>query len=245
MGKCWWCGKEADSREHKYKKSDLLREFGRGPYQKNKAIVRVFGGKQYSLQGPDSLEAKFKKSLCSNCNSVRSRPFDAAYDIFVSYIRTNEKIILSTGQFKFSDIFGSQWKSQRNNLIRYFVKHICCRLDEVRIPIEPELILFLNGSQNLKYIGMKFEIREDIANMLDQINTGAIWIGDLVCMKSESTGEISDVQSFYGYRWLRLNYIYDMKIGNFKSNFEEDCIKLDFYYNIPPSEINVFKSKNS
>src|SRR2546423_12673051 len=32
-GTCWWRVGIADSREHKYKKSDLVREFGAGPWQ--------------------------------------------------------------------------------------------------------------------------------------------------------------------------------------------------------------------
>jgi hypothetical protein len=31
-GACWWCGSPADSREHKLKRSDLVREYGRPPY---------------------------------------------------------------------------------------------------------------------------------------------------------------------------------------------------------------------
>ncbi|MFC5112013.1 hypothetical protein [Kibdelosporangium philippinense] len=30
-GQCWWCGSVADTREHRYKRSDLIRDFGKGP----------------------------------------------------------------------------------------------------------------------------------------------------------------------------------------------------------------------
>jgi hypothetical protein len=32
IGTCWWCGNTADSREHRFKRTDIEREFGRGPY---------------------------------------------------------------------------------------------------------------------------------------------------------------------------------------------------------------------
>jgi hypothetical protein len=31
-GRCWWCGAPADSREHKMKRSDIVREYGKPPY---------------------------------------------------------------------------------------------------------------------------------------------------------------------------------------------------------------------
>ena len=40
-GRCWWCGQQADSGEHKHKRTDLVREFGRGPWKDQTAVVQV------------------------------------------------------------------------------------------------------------------------------------------------------------------------------------------------------------
>jgi hypothetical protein len=41
QGSCWWCGAPADSREHKLKRSDLVREYGTPPYGGMRTLARV------------------------------------------------------------------------------------------------------------------------------------------------------------------------------------------------------------
>jgi len=60
--KCWWCGNQADSKEHKYKRSDLIKEFGRGSYSGDKELVRVFDSQLRKIQGPNSNEVKFSNN---------------------------------------------------------------------------------------------------------------------------------------------------------------------------------------
>ena len=106
------------------------------------------------------------------------------------------------------------------------------------------MIQFLNVNKNLKYIKMNFEIREDIAIFLKATTCGGLFIGDLNCMISKSTGIISFVESFYSYRWLRLNYIYDIGIMKFESNFDKDLVKLSSVYNVDPNEVLKSINKN-
>jgi hypothetical protein len=58
--RCWWCGNAADSGEHKYKKADLVREFGKGPYKGAKELVRVIEGQLKIIQGPNSKRLNLK-----------------------------------------------------------------------------------------------------------------------------------------------------------------------------------------
>ena len=141
-GLCWWCRNEADSGEHKYKKSDLLREFGKGPYEGNEKLVRRISGEMRKIQGPKSVEAKFESNLCQRCNNDMSQPFDIEYDKFVQFIKNNEDDIIDKKQFRFSDIYGQNWQDGRLNLLRYYVKHICCRLVSAKILIRDEIIGF-------------------------------------------------------------------------------------------------------
>jgi hypothetical protein len=38
---CWWCGVPADSREHKFKRRDLIREHGQAPYVRGATLGGV------------------------------------------------------------------------------------------------------------------------------------------------------------------------------------------------------------
>lgn len=240
--KCWWCGGLADSAEHKYKKSDLLKEFGSGPYKSHNEIVRVVHEEKVrKIPGPKSQEVKFPNNLCQNCNNNRSQPFDIAYSEFVSYLKNNEEEIYLSKQFQFSNIFGKNYEIKKNDVIRYYVKHICCRLASAKVLIKDEIKNFLNGSLTLKSISLNMEVREDIVALIKRwekegITTGSLWIGDLSCILNEKAGYVRNVSSFYGYRWLRTNYFYDNEIV-METNISDDIVILGAGYEISPQMI--------
>lgn len=240
---CWWCGNAADSDEHKYKKADLVKEFGKGPYNGKDELARGIEGKLRKIQGPNSKEVKFEKVLCQSCNNERSQPFDNTYDVFTEYLRSNEKDIIAAKHFKFSEMFDVDWKNQKLNLYRYYVKHICCRLANSGVLVRQEMIDFLNGSEELKFIRINLEIREDIVAMMEELrkeglDDGCLWVGELLYQISKVTGKISEAQSFFGYRWLRINYLYDYSILEVEDNFSEDIVNLDTAYNIHPELVH-------
>lgn len=240
--RCWWCGSQADSKEHKYKRSDLIREFGKGPYAGSDELLRGFDSQTRRIQGPNSNEVKFSNCLCQDCNNRRSQPFDLSYDAFTTYMKMNEQKIWASKQFNLSTIYGANWVVKRDNLVRYYIKHISCRLASERVLIVPEVIDYLNGISTLKYISMNLEIREDIVAMIQHsaqtgIGDGGLWLGDMPCMMSQSTGEVNEVTSFIGYRWIRLNYTYDDRLLLRENSFSTDQIVLQSGYNIEPSTI--------
>ena len=82
--KCWWCGAEANSREHAIKKTDIKRVYGNPPYSnQNQPFVASGPNKRFKVQEPNSKKVKFNLNLCSECNNSRSSSFDRAYDKFV------------------------------------------------------------------------------------------------------------------------------------------------------------------
>ena len=102
-----------------------------------------------------------------------------------------------------------------------------------------KLSVFLDGAPDLMFLKFHLEIRADIVAMIkilkkDGLDDGCLWMGDLICKISKSTGEISEVNSFLGYRWLRMNYSYDYGIGPSEDNFSGDIVKLESAYNIDP-----------
>ena len=81
--KCWICGNEADSREHKHKKTDVNRAFKNVPT--NDKYIGVFksGEIERHVQGVDSKLLKFEKVICQRCNNQSSQPHDFAYEKFL------------------------------------------------------------------------------------------------------------------------------------------------------------------
>ena len=106
-GMCWWCSNPADSAEHKYKRSDVVSEFGRPPYYDGSSLLRVVGGKVVGnkVRGPTSGHFKFRVGLCGQCNSTRSQPFDVAYESLTAFIRVNEDAMLQNRSIDLIQIF--------------------------------------------------------------------------------------------------------------------------------------------
>jgi hypothetical protein len=142
-GNCWWCGDPADSREHKLKRSDLVREFGPPPYYGARTLQRVSGAGSQSVTGPGSAVFKFDPSLCARCNDTRSQPFDRAWDAFTNFLAKNEKMILATQHVDLRSVFGGTWLTQAADIARYLVKHLICRIvHELPGPIKLDAPLF-------------------------------------------------------------------------------------------------------
>ncbi len=127
---CWWCRERlADSREHKFKRSDLVREHGRGELRGERTLV-IFGDRTREARSTKNDALKFTESLCSYCNNQRSQPFDNAYDRFIEKLLEEEANVLAERRFDLAATFGPDWKRLTEDTLRFFVKHICCRISE-------------------------------------------------------------------------------------------------------------------
>lgn len=243
-GECWWCEAPANSREHRHKRSDLIREFGPGPYLGDDALVRgVAGRPPREVRGPNSKQFKFEATLCERCNSARSQSFDRAYEHFAAFIRDNEREILKVGAFRWSNVYGTLWRTRLVDLKRYFAKHLACRMAEAHLQVDENLTLFLDGSTtDLASLSIEFEIRSDIEAALgvlegSGIASGSLWLGELTGMKSRSTGEMLSLSSFLGFGWLRVNYRYG-GAGSIVTNSIDDVVRLPRGYNVDPSQFS-------
>ena len=134
MVKCWICGGVFNSREHKFKRSDLVRSSatwapGDRPYF-------VGSGGRRRIPSADSRIATFGKVLCGDCNSARTQPFDRAYEVFSEWVNSANHNIMAMPQLDFSCIYGADFETAVLNLQKYFVKHLGCRLasDHYQIP---------------------------------------------------------------------------------------------------------------
>jgi hypothetical protein len=205
-GLCWWCqDRPADSREHKLKRSDLVRQFGPGPYNKELASTRE--GRVRDMQGPNSRLAKFKATMCAKCNNERSQPFDLAYDQFTTYIHDNERHVLASRSVDLRAVYGSDWEAGRDGLLRFMAKHIGCRLAENEVEVPEPIRLYLDGGpEPHAELSMEFEIRADIAKLTKTgvLAEGSMWLGDVYFSELDDEGRALVMESHYGYRWLRV-----------------------------------------
>ncbi|MCW3767339.1 MULTISPECIES: hypothetical protein [Paenarthrobacter] len=158
-GTCWWCGAVADSREHKYKRTDLARLQGDGPNL-------VWGGDEGRLHNIQSIRkspaVRFEMDLCRRCNDTRSQPFDRAYDTYSAYIWENADSLWGAPGLDMKAIFGIDWERKQLDLGRYFAKHFASRMVLDGLPVPAGLLEFLNGAVTAKNVRFCFTIDEGL-----------------------------------------------------------------------------------
>jgi hypothetical protein len=239
---CWWCGNTANSREHRHKKSDLKRIFG-GDKKFDAVICR--DDETIYLQGPDSHKAKFEKSLCHNCNTARSQKFDLAYDQFITYIINNQDKIIRTGKFDWEDIFGENYIENKMNVLRYYTKHLCCKLSSNNITINKSIIDFLNFKTPIQYLYIKFEINLDLMKFLEFMrkehgDIGNLYAGPVTVQENKKEG-LEWVYTFYTYKYFQIKFIYsdDIREEFFSGYNHYNVCKITpvrSYYNVHPEK---------
>lgn len=139
-GTCWWCGRVADSREHRHKASLLRRMWG------DEGVYLGQEGKDlFEVPGPNSRSVKFTKILCQNCNNTRSQPFDKAYDLYADYIHSNSHRLARSRLLDWRDVYGSNWQESARMLGCYAVKSFGCWIAESGFPPPTVFAQFLDG----------------------------------------------------------------------------------------------------
>lgn len=146
---CWWCGGGDLTREHKFKKSDLLRMYdqsglvwGDGAYLRTVQSIRKSG------------TVRFTASLCAKCNNEHSQTFDYAYEKFSNYVWQNLDAIAHNEFLDMAVIYGACWQDKALDLARYFAKHIACRMAHDGYMVPATVVPFLNGGAVLLNVQM-------------------------------------------------------------------------------------------
>ena len=163
--KCWICEvREADSAEHSKKRSDIVREYGRGPYKGDRAPIFYRKGKFTDIQGPNSGLLKFGKSLCEQCNNANTQPFDLAYDHFVDWIVKNEATVMRRRFIDFADVYGENFESFQRNLFKYFVKVFGCALCEHGHVVPTDVVNLLREQYFTTALKISMAVNEVVAS---------------------------------------------------------------------------------
>ena len=134
--RCWICGDEATTREHKIKKSDLHKSV----FKENRpAFLSTSKLQNRIVQGPGAQSLKFKKSLCVSCNGSLTQPYDKAWQRLSLYLKTQISEETDPTKIIIADCFQA---SKQMKLLRYthlyFVKWLGCMLIEANASFAQE-----------------------------------------------------------------------------------------------------------
>lgn len=237
-GKCWWCGQPADSREHRYKKTDVIKAFGPAPWAVKPVRFASGAGQGQEIQGPKSDRLKFAAVLCSACNNARSQEFDHAYRIFSDFADDNAEAFAARSVIDFRKIYGVDYRRHQKFLTKYFVKHVCCRLAEDRIKVPEAVIEYLDGTQKrLTHLSLTLGVNAKIYEMEQHLEKahaippGSLWLGDHTCTYSQSRRVLLTAHSHVGYKWLWLDYMWNFERKSATTNLQFRRTRLPVFHN--------------
>lgn len=196
MRKCWSCGAVADSAEHRIKKTDLVRAFGRGPYKVPFAPVHERLRILTPIQGPRSAVVKYAPSLCHRCNTTATQAYDKSYDSFIVWLFANEQAVLHRRIIDFKEAYGDSFEDSQRDLFKYFVKSFGCRLISARQSVPPDLVALLPRKKFYTALKITFCVNEDVMLLPVSRRSGFIGKGDLTAFMSSATPSI-----LQGYAW--------------------------------------------
>jgi hypothetical protein len=209
-GTCWWCGAAAGSREHRYKATDLRREFSRAEYEEGEVIVRR-GGDTETVAGPKAGVVKFKDVFCPHCNNARSQPFDCAYDRLVEWFAENEDAVEASGALPLEEV-DRDWPELVEGVCRYFVKHVGCRIADRDYEVPSSFAAYLDGGDFPPGLVLSFELDAvfgAINRMLKESPTphgtsGSLFLDPITGEVSREEHKASVLRSHWAYHALQV-----------------------------------------
>lgn len=205
MSKCWICDSKADSAEHKFKKSDFVRLWGKGPYKNDNELLHFKEGNQKFIQGPNSKKVKFEKIICHKCNTTLTQPFDRAYAEFIKFVENNTAEIIHKRMINFQSVYGDDFEEKQRNLFKYYAKCFGCRLADAGRDIPKDIIDLLPKKAFQTGLRVTFHVNEDMA-LLPNEDQG-IGMANLYYIERnpvENTGYFCG----HNFKWLNFNYWY-------------------------------------
>jgi hypothetical protein len=132
--KCWICGNEATTGEHKIKASDLRDLYGRVTPEQP-LFLHTDQRRNQKVRSIKSKKLKFDLSLCPHCNNSLTAPYDNAWEQFSNFLR--EKPSIAKGDsILLHEVFPRDTLRTMLYVHLFFVKLFGCVIVEGRIPID-------------------------------------------------------------------------------------------------------------
>jgi hypothetical protein len=149
---------------------------------------------------------KFDRNLCRRCNNERSQPFDAAYTSFISFVAANERNALRARRADLAEVIGADWPNRPEDVRRYYVKHISCRLAEAGLGVPTQVIRYLDTGARMNWVSLGLVtsgewalIAKGMARHVEPLQ-GPLVAYQLEGRRHSQTGELAGVSSGYQYR---------------------------------------------
>jgi hypothetical protein len=127
---CWICNRnEANSGEHKTKRSDLLAVLGK-PTQDNPFHIHDLVRRNLPVKSLDAKILKAPKNICAECNTTRTHPHDRAWEHMSDVLRARQ---FKVDQWvRASRIFPHDTRRSMTDVHLFFVKLFGCLLCEAK-----------------------------------------------------------------------------------------------------------------
>jgi len=238
---CWICGAPSNSREHKIKKSDLVRRYGSQPFRNVGGVLHFVDGEYRKVLGPRAKTLTYDPLICSDCNNAKSQPWDAAYEQFEKWVFENAEIILQRRFILLEDVFGNDsYSVSCPALYKYFVKAFGCRLSHTGFAVPADLVALLPQERFLTKLRLAFAVNKSLIAFAPEHRDIFLGIGDLIRIDSRSRGVMERYTWHMQIGWLRISFFYDVVVpcglgapwvsdcaclylGEFKADFPGDA----------------------
>jgi len=220
---CWIClDKKPLTGEHKFKASDLRNEFGR---EKMSKLVRGTGiDTLEEIQGVKSKKAKFKNSICANCNGSVTQKADEAYSTFVKSLPESPNTVEDLYEvFETADFLNGTSK-KCIELYRYFGKLLGCHIIENDLVVPENLRSFV-ASENDEvsvYLKLNFdEFARNVTNLLAENvgYSGYVGHGGLCVPCNRETHVPQRFVSSYTLGTVMFEFWHDLKPNYLTENY--------------------------
>jgi len=133
--KCWICGKEAKTGEHRVKASDLRIYFGRVT-QQTPLYTHTNERKNIPIGSLKSDRLKSDALICNRCNSALTQQYDKAWEKLSNHLNTNWLQLQRSQQVDLSKVFPGSRRKSLLNVHLFFLKLFGCMVVEHAVPID-------------------------------------------------------------------------------------------------------------
>ena len=123
---CWICGDRADSREHRFKASDLRLHVGN--ISQSQPLFKTPRDSRSKRIGSVTAKAlKFDPTICVKCNNQNTQPYDRAWEKLSSYFFANREQLHRNQRWEPRKIFPGSARKDLINVQLFFLKIFGCR----------------------------------------------------------------------------------------------------------------------
>ena len=213
MRTCWMCGRTADSREHKIKKTDFVRRYGGASFKDIGGLLHVKAGVETDVQGAGASVLKYPPVICSRCNTSTSQSWDRAYEVFERAVFENETEVLRRRFILLREVFGDEDAQEScPALYKYFVKAFGCRIASSGFQVPRDLVELLPQEQFLTRLRLTFAVNNTALLAPSDIRDNFLGLGDLVRIDSKSRGLQERYYWHIQIGWLRVSFFFDLEV---------------------------------